>query len=136
DPNEIGDLCENIPSALAGGVIVALQPSSVPQWRATLTPYVSDAAGTGGACVYARATHGNLFGVGTNFHLYGKDLTFNVNGASIVQGAFQDWGTLGASGALNGGPASVSWSPGRIDIFNFDSSYNLRHGFTDVKYAP
>ena len=84
-------------------------------------------------CSHQYTTHANIFGVGQYpYHLYHQHL--NVVG-SVVNDPWDDWGTLGASGYLHGGPAVASWGPGRMDVFNFDSSWNLRHGYVDATVA-
>jgi hypothetical protein len=46
--------------------------------------------------------------------------------------AWYDWGTLNTSGTLSGAPASVSWAPGRTDVFVVDNVNHLRHAYVDT----
>jgi hypothetical protein len=131
--SETADLCKaGQPGATTPSTIaVALQPSTVANWTQAEIAHLSNKAGAPGigACVFARATQADLFGIGTApYHLYHKGITADDY---VVNGSWMDWGTLGTQGSLSGAPASVSWAPYRTDVFVTDNQNHVRHGYTD-----
>lgn len=81
-------------------------------------------------CSRAYSERAELFGVGTSpYHMYHQHLTAT---ATLSGSAWSGIGTLNAAGFLSGGPGVASWGPDRMDIFNFDSTSHLRHGYFDA----
>ena len=72
--NETGDLCQNFLGI--GGIAAGVQPSTKSVPTQAIVAGISDAAGTTGSCVFARATQGDIFGIGTSpYHLYHQGIT-------------------------------------------------------------
>jgi hypothetical protein len=127
---DIGDVCDYPNSPWFAGTI---------PMRTTWAndPFTNDAYATTefnssamSFCSHTYMSVGHLFGVGQfPYHLYHQHL--NV-GTSIANSAWTDWGTLGASGFLSGGPAVASWGVGRVDVWNWDQSATLRHGYVEA----
>ena len=80
-------------------------------------------------CSHSYSENADLFGVGYDpYHLYHEHLSAT---SSISHTPWNDLGTLNSSGFLAGGPGVASWGIGRTDVFNFDWSHTLRHGYFD-----
>ena len=91
---ETGDSCQNQVPA----VISRLAPTGgVSQIDFAIAPQISDKAGSGGACVNARATQANIFGIGTYpYHLYHQQVPADDSPSTS---AWYDLGTLNTTGA-------------------------------------
>ena len=133
--HEVGDLCDYPDSPWrVPGVRISLTPDN-DAFQIAGVPVLAINDGSGGikACSHAYSTSAELFGIGTYpYHLYHQHVDAT---SSVTNSGWNDWGTLGASGFLNGGPAVVSWGTGRVDVFNFDSAYHLRHGYVDASVS-
>jgi hypothetical protein len=131
---ETGDLCQTSNSVHT----LAVQPSNNlwgPAYKNVALPQGVDDAVDGGACAYARATHSDVFVLGslqTPAHVF-RQTQDESQGSIGGDATWHDWGLLGGSKQLASAPTAASWAPGRVDVFAWDRSVpsQMVHGWVD-----
>ncbi len=124
---EIGDMCQNV-APIAVGVQATNQSVSTGVAIAT----ISDIAGPGGHCTFARTRWPNMWAMDASGNLNHDQVDADEQAAPYP--GWNNWGTLGSPGLI-GAPSGAEWGFGRQDVFAVDATNQLRHAFTDYQNA-
>jgi hypothetical protein len=129
--SETGDLCLSAPLHS-----IALQPDNNewgPEYKNVSLPQGVNDGIAHGRCAFSRAGHSDVFALGTGSPAHVFRSMQSEELGSPQGGPSLDWGVFGSTGHLMSAPTAVSWAPGRIDAFAWDSSFpsNLVHAYVD-----